>query len=1292
VLKINYLTITNNLLLQTKMSMEIQRLNVTLKDAIITLISDNSISLLDVTGSVKFDMTADIVKVFTTIVNIRNLISKNGVYLSNEVEQIGIENVSINPNGYFLSITNSQSELAITKIPTAESINTLHLISNKLRKVVIKDEVNKAKVKSVCNNQILGLGAIEEKDCLMESYNKLCLPVSGNELYKNEDGKWDFSCPSTLQSFGNNIKITSIYEGEMYDLKNELYQTIFIAKKIILKTTNNELKIDANSDFTIQGDNNKILITLSNPNGVLITIEGVNLLFSDEKYGFVLNSNGPIQITPNGNCKSLVTQKNNQNGDNVFISKCLACRFSSLINSECENQIYNDENCEIYGSKPNCSKCHENYFFNAKTTKCEKCGDHCKNCHSNTECDVCQTNYLLSNSQCTKVTECLLYNNKLCLKCAESTYRTPSYDKCSNQCVEGCAFCQSLECSICSTNNNFLITNTKLCATSAEYGSVVNSRVIACKPGFYTQYFKLCNVCPDKCKTCYYDFYLNKALCYSCDIDYVISDGLCVNKNLLKCEKVLNSLCVLCSPGYYYNGTQCVSCGAFCVECSLNGECEKCDSTHFLTRIENSVITYECTDISQEHCIKYKQGVCVQCQSTFYLNSENLCYTCSYGCSGCHIVNNIDYITNLTTTTNECFTCQSGYYLDNTNCVPNDVAAAHCVLLLQNNAGICVQCEYEYYLDNTSQCEVCPSNCLKCRNKTTCTKCHDNYFVNEFDKCERKSNLTGCLFANDFGCKTCSSGFFFVNKRCVFCSTKNPNCVECDSQNGKCTLCESDYLVEEDHCLLFSSKLHCAAANGFKCITCDFWYSLNNSHSTCYSKPVWWVIMISCFISVFIVVCVIAVIYFVSNTILKKVDFALNEKKENMYVEKFWINESNVLWKLLNNSSLGVSTDYLKFGEENELEGAIHVNTFTSEYFQIANMKGKHGVLVKFVLRKELDQMYEMEVNPSQLLLKKKQGANIEIKVKPLCTFHIKDNVQIFVQDVFTNEQKISNIKIAFDTELSTRLNPNDICEEFKLGEGSFGIVYKGRYQNNIVAIKKMKRLCYIQGQMEEFEKEVSMLDKFRSDYIVHFYGAVFIPNKICMVTEFAQFGSLHDLMKHKKSELIENKIKIKIVLDAAYGISYLHSNGILHRDIKPDNILVVALDFDQKVNAKLTDFGSSRNINMMMTNMTFTKGIGTPVFMAPEVIMSQKYKISADVYSFAVTMYECFAWSRSYASNEFLYPWNVVDFVTKGKRLPKPENVSDECYKIICDCWKHEPGDRPPIEDVIKQIKALIV
>ncbi|ELP89318.1 protein serine/threonine kinase, putative [Entamoeba invadens IP1] len=110
------------------------------------------------------------------------------------------------------------------------------------------------------------------------------------------------------------------------------------------------------------------------------------------------------------------------------------------------------------------------------------------------------------------------------------------------------------------------------------------------------------------------------------------------------------------------------------------------------------------------------------------------------------------------------------------------------------------------------------------------------------------------------------------------------------------------------------------------------------------------------------------------------------------------------------------------------------------------------------------------------------------------------------------------------------------------------------------------------------------MLDKFRSKYIVHFYGAVFVPNKICMVTELAQYRSLKDLINHKKTSEIDEKMKLKMISEAAKGILYLHENGILHRDIKPDNILVISLDLNDKVNAKLTDYGSRRNDILLMT------------------------------------------------------------------------------------------------------------
>ncbi|EKE39900.1 tyrosine kinase, putative [Entamoeba nuttalli P19] len=283
-----------------------------------------------------------------------------------------------------------------------------------------------------------------------------------------------------------------------------------------------------------------------------------------------------------------------------------------------------------------------------------------------------------------------------------------------------------------------------------------------------------------------------------------------------------------------------------------------------------------------------------------------------------------------------------------------------------------------------------------------------------------------------------------------------------------------------------------------------------------------------------------------------------------------------------------------------------------------------------------------------------------------------------------------SNIKIKAETELSTRLDPDELKEEKKIGEGSFGIVYVGEFRGNKVAIKKMKESDKQQSSLDEFEKEVVMLDKFRSEYIIHFYGAVFIHNKICMVTEYAEYGSLSVLIKKRDISQVSMKLRIKFMLNAAKGISYLHSNGILHRDIKPDNFLVVSLDENEQVNCKLTDFGASRNINMMMTNMTFTKGIGTPVYMAPEILNKIRYKQSADIYSFAITMYECFGWCAAYPKSQFQFPWSIADFVTQGNRRTKAEAMTSEQYDLIDQCWKQNPDERIPIDVVVSKLEEL--
>ena len=86
-----------------------------------------------------------------------------------------------------------------------------------------------------------------------------------------------------------------------------------------------------------------------------------------------------------------------------------------------------------------------------------------------------------------------------------------------------------------------------------------------------------------------------------------------------------------------------------------------------------------------------------------------------------------------------------------------------------------------------------------------------------------------------------------------------------------------------------------------------------------------------------------------------------------------------------------------------------------------------------------------------------------------------------------------------------------------------------------------------------------------------------------------------------------------------------------------------------------MTDFGGSRNINLLMTNMTFTKGVGTPDYMALEVLNKAKYKKEADVYSFGVTMFECFWWGDAFRKTSFKYTWHVFSFVQSERCVERP-------------------------------------
>ena len=222
--------------------------------------------------------------------------------------------------------------------------------------------------------------------------------------------------------------------------------------------------------------------------------------------------------------------------------------------------------------------------------------------------------------------------------------------------------------------------------------------------------------------------------------------------------------------------------------------------------------------------------------------------------------------------------------------------------------------------------------------------------------------------------------------------------------------------------------------------------------------------------------------------------------------------------------------------------------------------------------------------------------------------------------------------------------------------------------RGNNVEVKEVKEIVESADSLDEFAKEVSMLDKFRCDQIVHFCGACTIRNHVMMGTESAQCGSLMDCIV-KRPEPSE-RIKVKLMLDGVRGLSYLHGNGVLHRDIKPDNVLVFSLDEVMTVNGKLTDFWSSRNINMLMTNMTFSKGVGTPTYMAPEVLNKEKFNKPTDVFSFGVMLFEWFGWREAYLKAQLKYPWQISAFVQAWNRLECSGVVNSENTQM---CWRND-------------------
>eukprot|EP00258_Populus_trichocarpa_P037014 XP_024453033.1 probable serine/threonine-protein kinase PBL5 [Populus trichocarpa] len=182
------------------------------------------------------------------------------------------------------------------------------------------------------------------------------------------------------------------------------------------------------------------------------------------------------------------------------------------------------------------------------------------------------------------------------------------------------------------------------------------------------------------------------------------------------------------------------------------------------------------------------------------------------------------------------------------------------------------------------------------------------------------------------------------------------------------------------------------------------------------------------------------------------------------------------------------------------------------------------------------------------------------------------------------------------------------------LSEGGFGSVYRGDLDGLAFAVKQHNSASF-QGE-KEFKSEVEVLSKARHENLVMLLGSCSEGNDRLLVYEYVCNGSLDQhLSKHARKPLTWEK-RMKIALGAARGLKYLHENNIIHRDMRPNNILIT---HDHE--ALLGDFGLARTQHEDSEPSLETRVVGTLGYLAPEYAECGKVSTKTDVYAFGVVL-----------------------------------------------------------------------
>jgi hypothetical protein len=286
------------------------------------------------------------------------------------------------------------------------------------------------------------------------------------------------------------------------------------------------------------------------------------------------------------------------------------------------------------------------------------------------------------------------------------------------------------------------------------------------------------------------------------------------------------------------------------------------------------------------------------------------------------------------------------------------------------------------------------------------------------------------------------------------------------------------------------------------------------------------------------------------------------------------------------------------------------------------------------------------------------------------------------------------------------------LMERIDNGEpGSYGDVYKARYRDMVVALKKLK--LQTREFEREFQREIQLMKSMRHENIVLFLGAGTFKQDDCpfLVMEYMENGALASVLRNGEIPLTRER-EISFCLDVAKGMEFLHSQRPprIHRDLKSSNLLVSALwvvkiaDFGcarlvkslgatQSVNKrkfKSSDFPQSATEPLLRAENALSDSVGSALWRAPEIFSGKAYGTLVDVYSFGVVMWEIASRDLPYRDRGYRWIRDVKEAVLSGIRPTLPDGLLESYRDLMSDCWAADPCSRPTFTEAIHRLRQM--